>query len=53
LKDIYETPEMNLIFFESEDTICTSGPNLGEDEIPLKGQSLGADPLNDDFLEGY
>lgn len=24
MKNIYETPEMELIFLESEDTICTS-----------------------------
>ena len=30
LKNIYEVPEMNLIFLESEDTICTSEPNIGD-----------------------
>lgn len=27
MKDIYEAPELEMIFLESEDTICASGPN--------------------------
>jgi len=38
LKDIYETPELEMILLESEDTICVSGLDDTE-EIPMLPQN--------------
>ncbi len=35
MKKYYKTPEMDVINFESEDVITTSG--VGEDETPMFG----------------
>lgn len=31
----YEAPEMEVVQFDTEDVITTSGPNLDEDELPI------------------
>lgn len=36
MKDVYETPELEIILFDTEDVITTSGP-----EAPIDPGSLG------------
>lgn len=41
MKNIYETPEMELIFLESEDTICTSD----QTETPISENDPNGTPV--------
>ena len=34
MKEIYETPELEIITFKTEDIIVTSGDDEGEPDIP-------------------
>lgn len=31
MREVYETPEMEVVYFEAEDVITTSPPYLGDD----------------------
>ena len=35
MKEVYETPKMEIVEFETEDVITTSGPVPGEDEMEI------------------
>lgn len=35
MKEAYTTPEMEIVEFECEDVITTSGINLDENELPI------------------
>ena len=35
MKTYYETPEIEIVRFENEDIITTSGPELDDDEVEI------------------
>lgn len=36
IKEIYESPEMEIVLFDAEDVITTSGPDSGSNETQWK-----------------
>ena len=41
MKNTYTTPEMEVITFESEDIITTSGVDAVENELPIEEVTIG------------